>query len=957
MIVDLRSPKTRVVVGGQTLSNQFEELLGSDDYVVESGLVTFKGSLKLCEIWGGLSLDDWSGVEWLKLGTAIEIDINLGAGLVRHPRGKLYIQGTTYKQGSNSLEVACCLGARSFAEPVDETKIQGVTSTAIVNQLFQLAGCGLPVWNTSQSFNLCERPQIGGSYLQSAGKILASLGLFAFADGQGVVQIYPVEAAGLLMSINEPELSDLERVLVGSPPSSKALVSGSYRLCHDRPNPLISEVETRGNIAAIVPGGAGYGTTSRTITTDGIDYANSIVNRQKIGTRLGFQVYKGRSGLPKTSQVQSITQTGFTQYSRGADAKLEYSIDTTLSPAYQALQGYVDWAIENKKPVFLSTSVQAHQEIVFYFYDDREQLIEMVTETYLPIGSILASLGGVDWQKIDDAYGLPSEPILSERVTIQWILIAPGEWRKVTTREFSQCKDADGQAGLQERLNKAKDSEVLGIYDQAVSCSASTVTVEESNSGQANPPNAERFPTLVKTEAKQVEREVQFQGFSNSLDPRSKPYTCPHFPDVHGSESVNDFAYRYGAVWHGVALRRWQSVRVEMPYRSELLNYRPYAQIELATATGTYRLAMNGTSWAISPDKALVSSDCSLIGRVPSPGVVVVPFMPVPELVMRLGFWLGLQMSDYEPESATITANLGLRLSLDIVERLELRLGLRLPVEIALADDTLLALRLGLRLNLQAGYSAETTSWINRVQALGGDVIPAAAVAVEAFFTTAKTRSYWSKLKLAHLFAGTTTIASVMAPLKHPSNMAASNSGFGSSAYTNTGSGAGIQGDGSNYINHNFSPHGNSPGVSASLGTYSKTATGYDAYDVGYVLFNYSAWISISIRWTDGNFYSDILDAVNGRVYGVAPSGAGFAIGSRISANDSRYYFDGTQYSISTTTTPAMSSSLDAFYSFAGGAGFKVSPRKLVFSFAGDGLSLTEAADLTTDVNALVAAI
>lgn len=702
MIVDLRGLRTQVVVGGQTLTNQFEELIGSDDYLAETGLVAFKGSLKLCEVWGGFSLDDWAGVEWLKLGTAIEVDIDLGAGLVRHPRGKLYIQGTTYKSGSNSLEVACILGARSFAEPVDETKIQGTTATAIVNQLFQLAGCGLPVWNSTQTFNLCERPQISGSYLESAGKILASMGLLAVADGQGVVQIYPVESAGLLLSIDESELSDMERVLVGQPPSSRALISGSYRVCHDRAATTFTNTETRGNISAIVPGGAGYGTVSRTTISETIDVENSLISRQQVEGRIGFQVYKGRSGLPKTSLVSSATETGSKQYSTGSDAKLLYSQSSTSSPAYAVLQGYCDWAIENKKPVFLSTGVTAQRERVTYTYDDREQLIEVVKEIETPIGTILAGLGGVDWEKIDEAYGLPSELVLSDRETIQWQEVAPGEWRKVTIKEFSQCRDANGQAGLQERLSNAKDSELLGIYRQAAACSASTVAIEESNSGQANPPNAERFPTQMKTEAKQVEIGVQFQGFADSLDPRAKAYTCPHFPDVHGAESVKDFAYNYGATWHGVTLRRWQSVRVEMPYRSELLNYRPYAQIEVATATGTYRLAMNGTSWAISPDKALVSSDCSLIGRVPSPGVVIAPFMPTPGLAMRLGLRLGLELNDYEPESATMLVNLGLRLNLNFADSLALRLGLRLPLVLELETDIFLAFRLGLNLRLQS---------------------------------------------------------------------------------------------------------------------------------------------------------------------------------------------------------------------------------------------------------------
>jgi hypothetical protein len=714
VIVDLRSRRSRVVVGGQDLSSEFDELIVSDDYIAETGLVTTKGALKVSQTWGGPGLDDWQGLDWLKLGSKITVDIDLGAGWQRHPRGTLYIQGTAYKLGTNQLEVACVLGARKFAEPIDETKVPGsptygtpgyvrpthsTTAQAVVNRLFQLAGCGLPVWSTSQNFNLCDRPQLTGSYIESAGKILASLGLFAVADGFGVVQIYPVEAAAILFTTSEAELSDMERVLVGQPPAGVAVVSGSYRICHDRGLTVQTIAQTRGDIGAIVQGAAGFGTVSRTIITETIDPENSLVSRQQVEDRLGFQVYKGRSGLPRTGLVSSSRETGFKQYSQGPDAKLLYSQSATSSPAAVALQAYCDWAIANKKPAPLSTDVVAQREQVTYTYDAREQLIEIVRLVWSPIGTILAGLGGVEWQKIYDAYGLPDEPILSEREITQWQLVAPGEWRKVSIKEYSQCKDSNGQAGLQERLAKAKDSELMGIYRQAAACSASTVQVEESNSGQANPPAAERFPAATKTEDRQVDVKVTFQGFANTWDPRVKAYTCPHLPDVHGSETVNDFAHAYGAVWHMVALRRWQSVRIEMPFRSELLSYRPYAHIEVATATGTYRLALNGTSWAISPEKALVSSDCSLVGLVPAPGVVVPPFTATPELSLNLGFQFGLELADYEPAAVSLQLNLGLKLPLNQADVLSLRLGLALPLRVE--DDNRLVLRLGLQLGLQ----------------------------------------------------------------------------------------------------------------------------------------------------------------------------------------------------------------------------------------------------------------
>ncbi len=320
--------------------------------------------------------------------------------------------------------------------------------------------------------------------------------------------------------------------------------------------------------------------------------------------------------------------------------------------------------------------------------------------------------------------------------------------------------------------------------------------------------------------------------------------------------------------------------------------------------------------------------------------------------------------SDVDPSAVTYTkiAIGGLRLG-GMASRVlsesfgGLRLGGRADVGTAIyPKDAIGGLKLGGRSNVGSTPQAETTAWKNRVIALGGTTTIAAESAVDAFFVAIKPTTYWSKLKLLHLFAGTSTISSAMAPLKHPSGTAATNSGFGAGSYTNTGSSAGIQGDGSNYIDHNYSLYANSPGSSAAIGTYSKTDGGYDVYDVGHVV-NSNASLEISMRWSNGNFYADIFDAINGRVSASSPGGAGFGIVSRTSETDARYYFNGTQYGINTTTVDPMPSALNSFYSFAGGSGFGVSPRKLVFSFASDGITPTEVSSFTSAVSTLIGAI
>lgn len=253
-----------------------------------------------------------------------------------------------------------------------------------------------------------------------------------------------------------------------------------------------------------------------------------------------------------------------------------------------------------------------------------------------------------------------------------------------------------------------------------------------------------------------------------------------------------------------------------------------------------------------------------------------------------------------------------------------------------------------------AEQQAETASWISRVQALGGQPTTAATLAVDAFFVAIKPQDYYSRLKLLHLLAGTTTIASAMAPLLHPTSTPATLVGLGEGTYTPGGSEAGIQGNGFGFINHNYSPFANTPGSSVTIGVYSKTAGGFDVYDVGFQ--SGSDYLSISTQWSDGNFYADSITAAQGRVFGVSPGGTGMAILTRVSATDARYLFAGTQRGITTTATPPMPPSINAFYSFSGGAS-NISPRKLVFPMSAEGMAPSEVAHFTNQVNTLIGSL
>jgi hypothetical protein len=716
-IVDFQSLDTRCVVGTQTLTAQFDECIGSDDYLSESGIVAHKGSLTLTEIPGGLGLDDWAGITWLKIGTPITLEINIAGTWYRHPRGALRIMGTNYKDGVQSLEVACILGARAFSEPTDELAITTTNARAIVDQLFTLAGCGTPNWNTSANFELGDRPRLSGSYVESAGKLLASMGCFAWCDGNEVVQIHPLESATVLLTLDEAELGDgLERVLVGKPPSSVAKVSGSYAERGDRGTSNTSVVTTFGNVGAIVPDAGGYGPVSRTAITESISAEDSTVVLTTQEDRLGFQVYKGKNGLPRASLTPYQFTINTKTYSPGPDAKLLEIVESVLAPTYPTLQGFCDWAIANKFGVSLSNQMSARQSRTRFTYSDKEELIEVATEVIGPIGKPLSSLSGVDWEKVQSAYGVPSDPILVERQLTQYQQVAPGEWRKIEIREYSQVQDSDSQTGLQERLGEATaDGDILQIYRDAAACSASESKITTSTSGQANPPAPERFPG-TKGEAKQHQESIPYQGFATDWADKEQAYTVPYCPSVSpGDPPPRDHIRGYGERWHGAAIARWRSGRIEIPVSTALLAYRPYARVQIATPTGTYLMAMNGTSWAIAPDRCLVSSDCSLLGQIVN-GQLVPPFMPIPDARLALRFRLAVEAVEPEVQDVEAVLRLRFRMPVETLDSALMRVRFRLPVESL--DSALMRLRFRLPVvDTTGGFSTE-------IAALSGASLP-----------------------------------------------------------------------------------------------------------------------------------------------------------------------------------------------------------------------------------------
>ena len=727
-IVHQEAIATRVQFNSVDLSAEFMEVVVSDDHLTESGLIATTGSLKLSEVGAiAQSLDDWDGNPLLRIGTTITLDVDYGDGWERHPRGFLIVQGTKFTEEndadgrsaySNEIEVGCLIAARNFEDDVrSELELPtGGTIHSHVELLFQLAGCGPVVWGpgTTADFAFIDRPKLDGTYIEAAGKMLASIGCFAWCDGFGNTRI-DTESGDPIWSLTRGELSDYERVLVGKPPRAIARASASYRVSKNLPTggPVTSDPQiSYGDISLIVPQASGWGPITEVTSSEFVDEASWRIIKTRQEKRLGFNVFGGRQGTPRATTVIALQQTITKQYEPPElGGKLLSIKEDNLQPLAAALKGYADWAIAEKKPISLTTDVTS-QSTTLYSYDERDRTREIYKVTSEPIGAVLSSLNP-DWAVVYDRWGQPSQAQVSEHDLQQWTEKRPDTWEFNHTIRFAAAREGDGNNGIQTRITQAKGpTEIANIYSQAVAPSSVKIIPKDSGSGQVDPPEPERWPSAAgSSESRQIQEDVPFSGFATNWAPQIQTYSMPYFPDVpEGQEPQRQWLRFYAERWHTVAIRRWKSVRIELPLSSASSDYRPYAAIDLKDTRADYRLLLNGTSWKLTPTEAALSSDCSLLARSQTIGseVRLFPlFAPNTDAHFGIAFGVTIALPEFYP-LFEFEAPWGIELGLAVVEVTVASWGVELGLTAIDADST--ETRWGMQLGLTAVFPDRLTA-------------------------------------------------------------------------------------------------------------------------------------------------------------------------------------------------------------------------------------------------------
>jgi hypothetical protein len=653
---------TRIFIDGVDYSEQLIDVIFTDDFITDTGLVTTKGTANINR--GTLETDDWS-YDVFRLGSVITIDVDLadGNGWRRHPRGYSILVGTAYNEGINTLELLCPISAR-IAQKTTYSQLRiNPTGTfqSIVSQLFNLAGLSSVVWNVTDDYDIHSRLDMSGGYLETAGNMLADSCCYAWVNGSGVVNIDAIQTnPNSEFSLNFRELASYTRVLIGKPPTSLAKVSGTYRKHTNRENVRTLVLPIRGDIGSIVPSAAGTGIITQLTTIDTLSQVDKTVSNIKLEDRLGYQVYAGISGYARTSTVRASSVIGTKQYSLDSDDKLKSFYEVSSAPRYLVLKSFCDWTIEKKISVGLSGDTTEYKIRKFYEFDDRDQPISELTIKTVAIGTLFASIPGIDWQVVYDAFGVPDDEIVSERTYVYWKAVSPGEWKKVTIITMSNILIGANGQGIEEKIRTAPRSALIGIYRNAVACGSVKIIEDQSTTGQVSPGSVERFPYVIGLEKLNLSIDLRFNGFRSGWENQPKGYSVEYCPDVFSGQSqlIADFIRRFGMVWHLLSIQRWQAVRLTLPFRAELFDYKPYKHFTIVDEGVSQIVALNGTNWLIEPEKAVVSSGCALIA-IGANGVVKPKYSAQIPLILNDGDIFTIVSTPPELTLCVINLNFG----------------------------------------------------------------------------------------------------------------------------------------------------------------------------------------------------------------------------------------------------------------------------------------------------------
>lgn len=607
MTANASAHKLQILIGSEDWSRSLVSFDAGQDQRSMNGLILTTGTLVLGSVIGipgSLNPRSADGrTRWWR-GQLIQVWCTDSSGtLVKHRHGHLYILKAPLppQDGTLTIDLGCIMSLRNFAQPDDDKS--GVEPgvyrdrTEIVNSLLSAAGCPNCIDEIPDYPLNTPQPKQGGSYVEQAGLIafggLASL----YQDGNGNIRV-----ASNRLNVSE----SVEAITIGHDEVNYEASEGSETPCEiikcvGAEKTLIDNWTTERSIseeygpAAIVDPGAGNRVillkrteTEETTNDDGkrrtelVQAPAGIVAPDAFKKSLRIVLDSYTEELHRYEDYATATQGG----TPSTAAKL-WKILTTVQRLFPAAAPEHYETFDKIRKEFWQYQVVFSSDTTLEFRYTPDELIERTTQTTLePRAAIVGS------EETEN----PVYMDISQVDTLEYHRRTPRIGKKIQT--FVQVV-ARAFPNLE-----LEEAQPLDRLFQKLALLTKSRRIDTSNSGQCNPPQAERKPERWTEEEKPIEAEARFAIAPLDAIHQDRERTIQLDGGVVSTDQLSKIAQIKGLELIGQA----QGVTLQIPLLDVFLNSSdPFMLLDVVEPDGTVlKILTNGIQISHDPNSALV---------------------------------------------------------------------------------------------------------------------------------------------------------------------------------------------------------------------------------------------------------------------------------------------------------------------------------------------------------------
>ena len=621
--------KIYITIDGNDYSNELISGQITDSSAINTGAVLTGGLFEFADQRGNVRLEDYNQTKFGR-GKIVLIDIEIQGERKRHPRGYLYILGSTYNMEARtlSLETGCILTLHNITDEIGDM----------------------------ESFS--EFPLVANDEeVPTFSNLLTSVnteGKFLWQDSQGTVNKEAFfEGDGLGSSKAEAEwvsVRDYTCLSVG-PLGVSSMIPDQIKVNYTWT--LESDTDTGEDPVTGKPQEEDF-----TESTYWLEHPANLRKKQKVCTTDPRGNQTCRDVMVNTAKRQySVTKTTASRRTYGATGgSVSVENEVIVGPAVEMNGAYYaelyafqlaqnDGNPNGVSPAGLDNITQQSKERT-YEYGTGGEVTKTVEKQYK---NLLGAMTTNDWRAGNSETGLVYNPEDAPSDATRGFLTSPPKaltyLHSLVTTEYTYYDDRTVQ--LTTTTTSSAGCNGVGIYPptgdritQDISAENNGITTSvkrTSTGGLLNPDQPPRNPGGKAVTTKSdiyLDESTKYlpTEAGNVILSSNLPFAVPNASE----QTMRTYAANYARTLRRQLEGDAAGVRVAETIRPEIFNYKPGMPFSFfdKDIEKLLKLRMNSTAWAIAPGQAIFSTEGCFIGE--SNGTVVIPDNTDPTVAIEL---------------------------------------------------------------------------------------------------------------------------------------------------------------------------------------------------------------------------------------------------------------------------------------------------------------------------------